>query len=70
MLLKNIDMPGLNLLDLIYILVFDVEKVLKNAKLTLLVRLELQVFFTSSQLFVEKLFRYLTKTKMSSIFKV
>lgn len=70
MLLKNIDMPGLNLLDLIYIFVFDVEKVLKNAKLTLLVRLELQVFFTSSQLFFEKLFRYLTKTKMSSIFKV
>ena len=70
MLLKNIDMPGLNLLDLIYIFVFDVEKVLKNAKLTLLVRLELQVFFTSSQLFFEKLFRYLTKAKMSSIFKV
>ena len=32
MLLKNIDMPGLNLLDLIDIFVFDVEKVLKNAK--------------------------------------
>ena len=48
-LLKNIDMYSLNLLNLIYIVVFDVETALENAELTILERLELQMFFTSVQ---------------------
>ena len=39
MVLKNIDMYNLNLLNLIYIAVFDVETALENAKLTILERL-------------------------------
>ena len=39
----------LNLLNLVYTVVFDVETALDNAKLTILERLELQIFFASLQ---------------------
>ena len=40
---------SLNLLNLVYIVVLDAERALENTKLVILERLELQVFFTSSQ---------------------
>ena len=40
-LLKNIDMHRLNLLNFIYIVVFDVKATLENAKLAILQLLEL-----------------------------
>ena len=48
-LLKNIDMYRLNLLNFIYIVVFDVKATLENAKLAILQRLELWIFFAPSQ---------------------
>ena len=48
-MLKNIDMHNLNLLNLIYTVVFGVETALENAELPILERREFQVFFTSSQ---------------------
>ena len=48
-LLKSIDMYSLNLLNLIYIVLFDFETALENAELTILERVELQMFFASFQ---------------------
>ena len=42
-------MNSFDLLNLIYIVVFDVETALENAKLMILKGLELQIFFTSFQ---------------------
>ena len=46
-LLKN--MCRLNLLNIIYIFVFDDEAALENAKLTILEQLEWQIFFSASK---------------------
>ena len=44
MLLKNIYVHSLNFLNFVYIVVFDVETVLKNAKLAIIEQLELKFF--------------------------
>ena len=49
-LLKNIHVHTLNLLNFVYIVVFDVEIAIENAKLVILERLVLKMFSTPSQL--------------------
>ena len=46
MLLKNIYVHSLNFLNFVYIVVFDVETVLKNAKLAIIEQLELKFFLS------------------------
>ena len=54
---------------------FDAEAALKNVKLAMLERLDLQIFFTPAQpwgevdleIFLRKIFRYFTKSKMASL---
>ena len=72
MLLKNIHIHSLNFLNFVYISVFDVETALENAKLAILERLELDIFFFPSHPWwvtetfsLRKIFKYLTKPKMS-----
>ena len=48
-IIKKIHMHNLYLLKFVYIVVFDVEAALENAKLTILERLELETFFTPPQ---------------------
>lgn len=43
-LLKNIHMHSLNLLSFIFLVVFDIEIVLENAKIAIQEQLELQLF--------------------------
>ena len=44
MLLKNIHMHSLNFISFIFLVVFDIEIVLENAKIAILEQLELQLF--------------------------
>ena len=46
MLLKNIYVHSLNFLNFVYIVVFDVETVLKNAKLAIIKKKEFKFFFS------------------------
>ena len=48
MSLKNVRIHGLNLLNFVYVAVFDVEIAVENAKLAILQKIELQTLFTSS----------------------
>ena len=58
MLLKNIHIHSLNVLNCVYIVVFDVETAIDNAKLAILGRLELQISFTPSPAMVRGRLRY------------
>ena len=48
-LLKTIHIHNLDLLNFVYIVVFDVKTASENAKLVILERLELQIFYAPSQ---------------------
>ena len=45
MLFKNVYLHSLNLINFVYAAVFDVNAALENAKLAILERLELRIFF-------------------------
>ena len=68
--MKNIHIHSLNLLSFVYIVVSDAKAALKNAKLAILERLELHIFFVHSHPWWEldeKIFRWFTKLKISSM---
>ena len=70
LLMKNIHIHSLNLLSFVYIVVSDAKAALENAKLAILERLELHIFFVHSHPWWEsdeKIFRWFTKLKTPSM---